>query len=72
MLEFAIGVTLFTASTVGCRATLGLGISRERLLAAAVALATIPLGLHWSAMAQLVALTAIVVGAHVIEANPRD
>ena len=70
-LELAVGVALFVACTVGFRATLGLGISRERLLAAAVALATIPLGLHWSAMAQLVALTAIVVGALVIEAKPR-
>ena len=69
-LELAVGVALFTACTVGFRATLGLGIGRERLLAAAVALATIPLGLDWSAMAQLVALTAIVVGALVIEAKP--
>ena len=68
--ELAVGVALFTASTVGFRATLGLGIGRERLLAAAVVLATIPLGLYWSAMAQLVALTAIVVGALVIEAKP--
>jgi len=70
-LDLAVGVALFTACTVGFRATLGLGSSRERLLAAAVALATIPLGLYWSAIAQLVALTAIVVGALVIEAKPR-
>ena len=50
-LELAVGVALFTACTVGFRATLGLGISRERLLAAGAALATIPLGLYWSALA---------------------
>jgi low temperature requirement protein LtrA len=69
--ELAVGVALFTACTVGFRATLGLGISRERLLAAGAALATIPLGTQWSAAAQLVALTAIVVGALVIEGEPR-
>jgi low temperature requirement protein LtrA len=67
--ELAIGVALFTACTVGFRATLGLPVGRVRLLAAAVALATIPLGTHWSAAAELVALTAIVVGALAIEAR---
>jgi len=70
-LELAVGVALFTACTVGFRATLGLGMSRERLLAAGVALATIPLGLRVSALAQLVALTAIVVGALVFEGKTR-
>ena len=69
--ELAVGVALFTACTVGFRATLGLGIRRERLLAAGAALATIPLGTQWSAAAQLVALTAIVVGALVIEGKRR-
>ncbi len=68
-LELAVGVALFAACTVGFRATLGLGISRQRLLAAGAAFATIPLGLHWSALAQLVALTAIVVAALVLEAR---
>jgi low temperature requirement protein LtrA len=66
-LELALGVALFTACTVGFRATLGLGISRERLLAAAAALATIPLGVGWSALAQLLALTAIMIAALVVE-----
>jgi low temperature requirement protein LtrA len=70
-LELAVGAALFTASTVGFRATLGLGMSRERLLAAGVALATIPLGLRVSALAQLVALTAIVVAALVFEGKTR-
>jgi low temperature requirement protein LtrA len=70
-LELAVGVSLFVACTVGFRTTLGLGISRERLLAAAVALATIPLGLAWSALAQLVALTAIVVAALAVEGRSR-
>jgi low temperature requirement protein LtrA len=69
--ELALGVALFTACTVGFRATLGLGIRRARLLAAGAALATIPLGTQWSAAAQLVALTAIVVGALVIEGKRR-
>jgi low temperature requirement protein LtrA len=69
--ELAAGVALFTACTVGFRATLGLEISKERLLAGALALATIALGLYWSASAQLVALTAIVVGALVAEGARR-
>jgi low temperature requirement protein LtrA len=68
-LELALGVALFTACTVGFRATLGLGISRGRLLAAAAALATIPLGTGVSALAQLLALTAIMVAALVLEAR---
>jgi low temperature requirement protein LtrA len=68
--ELAIGVALFVASTVGFRTRLGLGVSRARLLAAAAALATIPLGTEWSATAQLAALTAIVVGALLVEARP--
>jgi low temperature requirement protein LtrA len=69
--ELAVGVALFTACTVGFRATLGLPVARARLLAAAAALATIPLGTEWSAAAELVALTAIVVVALVIEGKSR-
>jgi len=65
--ELPLGVALFTACTVGFRATLGLGISRERLLAAAAALATVPLGTGVSALAQLLALTAIMIAALVAE-----
>ena len=68
-LELAVGVALFAACTTGFRSTLGLGISRVRLAAAVAALATIPLGLYWSALAQLVALTAIVLAALVLEAR---
>jgi len=70
-LELALGVALFTACTVGFCATLGLGISRIRLLAATAAIATIPLGTGWSALAQLVALTAIVITALVAEGKIR-
>jgi low temperature requirement protein LtrA len=66
-LELAVGVALFTACTVGFNATLGLGISRARLLAAAAALATIPLGVGSSALAQLLALTGIMIAALAVE-----
>ncbi|MEX0850020.1 MAG: low temperature requirement protein A, partial [Gaiellaceae bacterium] len=42
--ELAVGVALFTACEVGFRQTLGKGRSGIRLVAAAAALATIPLG----------------------------
>ena len=67
--ELAVGVGLFTACTVGFRRTLGLGTSKARLVAAAAALATIPLGTELSAIAQLAVLTAIVVGALLFEAR---
>ena len=41
-IELGVGVALFVFSTVGFRTTLGLGVSRGRLVAAAAALATIP------------------------------
>jgi low temperature requirement protein LtrA len=68
-IELAVGVALFTACTVGFRRTLGLGTSRSRLVAAAAALATIPLGTELSAVVQLAALTAIVVAALLVEAR---
>jgi low temperature requirement protein LtrA len=70
--ELAVGVALFTACTVGFRATLGLGTSGARLFAAVAALATIPLGTRLSAATQLVALTAIVVGALVLETRSHE
>ena len=63
------GVALFAACTVGFRTTLGIGVSRSRLVAAAAALATIPIGTEWSAAGQLAVLTAIVVGALLVEAR---
>jgi low temperature requirement protein LtrA len=67
--ELAIGVALFTACTAGFRRTLGLGTSNARFVAAAAALATIPLGTELSAVAQVGVLTAIVVGALLFEAR---
>jgi low temperature requirement protein LtrA len=65
--ELAGGVALFAASDVAFRRTLGIPRGGIRLVAAAAALATIPLGTHWSAAAQLVALTGIVVLALLVE-----
>ena len=48
--ELGVGVALFAACTVGFRTTLGIGVSRSRLVAAAAALATIPIGTEWSAV----------------------
>jgi low temperature requirement protein LtrA len=69
--ELAVGVAVFTACTVGFRATLGLGVSRERLLAAAIALATIPLGTEAGAIWQVGALAAIVSVAIAAEGSRR-
>ena len=68
-LELAVGVALFAACTVGFRTTLGIGVSRSRLVAAAAALATVPIGTEWSAAGQLAVLTAIVVAALLVEAR---
>jgi low temperature requirement protein LtrA len=67
--ELAVGVALFIACTAGFVATLGLGARRVRLVAAALALATIPIGTEWTAAAQLAALTLIVVAALAVEAR---
>jgi low temperature requirement protein LtrA len=69
--ELAGGVALFAACDVGFRRTLGIPRGRLRLVAAGGALLTIPLGAHWSAAVQLVALTAIVAGALIAETRPR-
>ena len=65
--ELAAGVALFVACDVGFRRTLGITGGRVRLLASAVALATIPLGLGLAASAQVGALAAIVAAALVVE-----
>jgi len=65
--ELALGVALFIACTAGFAATLGLGIRRARLAAAALALLTIPIGTEWSAAAEIAVLTAVVVLALVVE-----
>ena len=67
--ELGVGVALFAVCTVGFRTTLGIGVSRSRLVAAAAALATIPIGTEWSAVGELAVLTAIVVATLVVEAR---
>ena len=67
--ELALGVALFVACTAGFAAALGLGFRRERIVAAVLALATIPVGTEWTAAAEIAALTAIVVGALLLEAR---
>ena len=67
--ELALGVALFVACTAGFAAALGLGFRRERMVAAVLALATIPVGTEWTAAGEIAALTAIVVGALVLEAR---
>jgi low temperature requirement protein LtrA len=57
------GAALFLLGDVFYRVTLGLGRGPWRLVAAALALATIPLGLGASAVAQLGALVALLAGA---------
>lgn len=57
--ELAAGVALFAACDVGFRRTMGLTRSGFRLLAAAAALVTIPIGTELAAAAQVGALAAI-------------
>jgi len=61
--ELAVGVALFVACEVGFRRTLEIGRSGIRAGAAALALATIPLGTELAAAAQVGALAAIVAAA---------
>jgi low temperature requirement protein LtrA len=68
-IELAAGVALFVACDVGFRRTLGITGGRVRLLASAVALATIPLGLELAASAQVGGLAAIVAAALILEGN---
>jgi low temperature requirement protein LtrA len=67
--ELAVGTALFLACDVGFRRTLGIPRGGARLAAAAVALATIPLGTELAASAQLAALVALVVAALALEAR---
>jgi low temperature requirement protein LtrA len=69
--ELAVGVALFVACTSGFVKTLGIGTRPVRLVAAALALLTIPIGTQWTAVAQLGALTAIVAAALIIESRAR-
>ncbi|HET9005828.1 MAG TPA: low temperature requirement protein A, partial [Actinomycetes bacterium] len=57
------GAALFLAGDVLFRRTLDLGPGRVRATAAALALATIPLGLWLSALLQLAALVMVLAGS---------
>jgi low temperature requirement protein LtrA len=70
-LELAVGVALFVACTSGFVKTLGIGARPVRLVAAALAFLTFPIGTQWTAVAQLGALTAIVAAALIIESRAR-
>jgi low temperature requirement protein LtrA len=61
------GVALFLAGDVLFRRTLAIGPAHLRATAAALALATIPLGLTLSALAQLVALLVVLAGSLLVE-----
>ena len=62
------GVALYVLSDVGYRRTFGLALNHTRLLAAAGAIATIPLGTEVGALAQVVALSALLAAALAVEA----
>ena len=67
--ELALGVALFVACSAGFVATLGLGIRRVRLVAAALVPVTIPVGTEWTAAAEIMVLTIVVIGVLVVEAK---
>jgi low temperature requirement protein LtrA len=66
-IELALGVAIFLWCSAGFCRTLGLETSAPRLVAGTAALATIPIGTEWTAVAQLAALTAIVAAALLVE-----
>jgi low temperature requirement protein LtrA len=68
-LMLAGGVALFLAGDVLFRRSLRIGPGHLRAVAAALALATIPLGLTVSALVQLVVLVAVVAGSLLAEAK---
>jgi low temperature requirement protein LtrA len=68
--ELAAGAAVFLAAEAAFRRVLGIGPSGARLAAAAICMATIPLGLHVAAAAQLAALVAVIAAAFAIEARP--
>ena len=68
-LMLAGGVAVFLAGDVLFRHTLGIGPGRLRALAAALALATIPLGLTVSALTQLAALLLVLAGSLLAESR---
>jgi low temperature requirement protein LtrA len=66
--ELAVGVALFLACDVGFRRALGISNGGVRLVAAAVALGTIPIGTEAAAAAQVGALAGLAACALAIEA----
>jgi low temperature requirement protein LtrA len=68
-LLLAGGVATFLAGDVGFRRTLRLGPGRVRATAAVLALATVPVGLAASAVAQLTALGIVVGGSLAAESS---
>jgi low temperature requirement protein LtrA len=69
-LELGGGIALFMLGDLLFRRSLGIGSVRWRAAVAILALATIPLGLAVSAVAQLAALVAIMAGALTLEREP--
>jgi low temperature requirement protein LtrA len=67
----AAGTALFVISDIGFRRVFALDRNRIRFAAAALALATIPLGSELGATAEVAALAAILGVALAIEARPR-
>ena len=67
-IALATGTALFIACDVGFRRTFGLERNQTRLLAAAAALATIPLGTELGAAAQVAAIAALVSVSLAVEA----
>ena len=65
--ELAIGAALFVACDVGFRRALGVPRGGTRLVAAVLALFTIPLGASLDAKTQIAALAAIVIAVLVVE-----
>jgi low temperature requirement protein LtrA len=68
-LLLASGVAVFLAGDVGFRRTLRIGPGRLRAIAAALALATVPLGLAASAVLQLCLLGIVLVGSLAAESS---
>jgi low temperature requirement protein LtrA len=68
-LLLAGGVAVFLAGDVGFRRTLRIGPGRLRAIAAALALATVPLGLAASAVLQLCLLGIVLVGSLAAESS---
>ncbi|MFL5782089.1 MAG: low temperature requirement protein A, partial [Thermoleophilaceae bacterium] len=68
-LYLAVGAALFLAGDVAFRRVLRMGRERTRAAAALLALCTVPLGTEVSAVAQLVAVTLMLVGMLALEAR---